>query len=74
MPTIAPLLERRSSIPRNRVSRQDDNAISTFNPKKPGFLTDILGEDNQALPYIASNDITVFSILDTSTGIVSRVR
>ena len=28
-------------IPRNRVSREDDNAISTFPPKKPGFLTDV---------------------------------
>ncbi|MEQ9486987.1 hypothetical protein [Coleofasciculus sp. F4-SAH-05] len=37
------LLERRSSIPKNRVSRQDDNAISTFHPNKPGLLTDILG-------------------------------
>ncbi|MEQ9368182.1 MAG: hypothetical protein RIG63_03995 [Coleofasciculus chthonoplastes F3-SA18-01] len=35
-------LERQSSIPRNRVSREDDNAISTFEPKKPGFLTDVL--------------------------------
>ncbi|MEQ9480804.1 MAG: class I SAM-dependent methyltransferase [Coleofasciculus sp. F4-SAH-05] len=41
------VLERRSSIPRNRVSRQDDNAISTFHPKKPGFLTDVLEAEFQ---------------------------
>ncbi|MEQ9549609.1 MAG: type 2 lanthipeptide synthetase LanM family protein [Coleofasciculus sp. G3-WIS-01] len=35
-------LKRPSSIPRNRVKSEDDNAISTFHPKKPGFLTDVL--------------------------------
>jgi len=38
------MLERRSSIPRNRVWSEDDSAISTFHPKKPGFLTDVLAE------------------------------
>jgi hypothetical protein len=33
-------IERR--IMRNRVSREDDNEISSFHPKKPGFLTDVL--------------------------------
>ncbi|MFP4120415.1 hypothetical protein [Coleofasciculus sp.] len=27
---------------RNRVSREDDNEILSFHPKKPGFLTDVL--------------------------------
>lgn len=34
-------------------------------------IAPLLGEDNQPLPYIASNDISVFSILDTGTGTVS---
>jgi hypothetical protein len=37
-------------------------------------LAPLLGEDNQPLPYLASNDITAFSILDTGTGIVSSYR
>ncbi|MBE9198802.1 metallophosphoesterase family protein [Nodularia sp. LEGE 06071] len=34
-------------------------------------IAPLLGEDNQPLPYIASNDITVFSIFDTGKGIVT---
>lgn len=34
-------------------------------------LAPLLGEDGQVLPYIASNEITVFSIFDTGTGAVS---
>jgi len=30
-----------------------------------------LRDKNQALPYVASNDLTVFSVLDTGTGTVS---
>ncbi|MGB3206103.1 MAG: metallophosphoesterase [Crinalium sp.] len=37
-------------------------------------IAPLIGEDGQTLPYIASNDITVFSILDTETGIVSSYR
>jgi hypothetical protein len=37
--------------------------VPTINP--------LLGEDGKPLPYIASNDITVFSIFDTGTGKVS---
>jgi hypothetical protein len=37
-------------------------------------LAPLLGEDNQPLSYVASNDITVFSILDTATGRVSSYR
>ena len=37
-------------------------------------LSPLLGADSQPLPYIASNEITVFSILDTSTGRVSSYR
>lgn len=37
-------------------------------------LAPLLGEDNQPLPYVASNDITTFSILDTGSGTVSSYR
>ncbi|AFZ25734.1 Calcineurin-like phosphoesterase [Cylindrospermum stagnale PCC 7417] len=33
-----------------------------------------LGENGQPMPYIASNDITVFSIFDTGSGIISSYR
>ncbi|MBF2006545.1 MAG: metallophosphoesterase family protein [Chlorogloeopsis fritschii C42_A2020_084] len=37
-------------------------------------IAPILDEKGQAMPYIASNDITVFSIFDTGTGTVSSYR
>jgi hypothetical protein len=45
----------------------DPNGLQPVMPT----LAPLLGEKNQPLPYIASNDITAFSILDTGTGIVS---
>ncbi|MGG6293071.1 metallophosphoesterase family protein [Leptolyngbya sp. AN02str] len=37
-------------------------------------LAPLTDEAGQPLPYIASNDITVFSIFDTGTGIISSYR
>jgi hypothetical protein len=37
-------------------------------------IAPLLGESGQPLPYIDSNDITVFSIFDTGTGIISSYR
>lgn len=37
-------------------------------------LEPLTNDDGRSLPYIASNDITVFSILDTATGTVSSYR
>jgi Calcineurin-like phosphoesterase len=34
-------------------------------------IAPILGRNGQAMPYIASNDITVFSIFDTATGAIA---
>ncbi len=48
----------------------DPNGLQPVMPT----LAPLLGENNQPLPYIASNDITAFSILDTGTGIVSSYR
>jgi hypothetical protein len=33
-----------------------------------------VGEDSQPMPYVASNDITVFSIFETATGTISSYR
>jgi hypothetical protein len=45
----------------------DPNGLEAVMPT----LAPLLGKDNQPLPYIASNDITAFSILDTGTGKIS---
>ncbi|MBW4577159.1 MAG: metallophosphoesterase family protein [Aphanothece sp. CMT-3BRIN-NPC111] len=37
-------------------------------------IAPLIGEDGKPLPYVASNDITVFSILDTGAGTVSSYR
>lgn len=37
-------------------------------------IAPVLGEDGQAMPYIASNEITVFSIFDTGTATISSYR
>src|SRR4028118_441620 len=52
------------------VATGDPNGLEPVMPT----LAPVLGEDNQPLPYVASNDITTFSILDTGTGIVSSYR
>ena len=48
----------------------DPNGLEAVMPT----LAPLLGDDKQPLPYIASNDITAFSILDTGTGTVSSYR
>ncbi len=37
-------------------------------------IAPLLDDKEQPLPYIASNDITVFSILDTGSGTISSYR
>lgn len=37
-------------------------------------IAPLLDEDNQPMPYVASNEITVFSIFDTSTSTISSYR
>ncbi|NET59648.1 MAG: TIR domain-containing protein [Symploca sp. SIO2E6] len=48
----AEALENRSTILRNRVSRDDDKEISAFPQKKPGFLTDALESGLASIPSI----------------------
>lgn len=54
----------------NYVAMGDPNGLEPIIPT----IAPLLGKDGQPLPYIASNDITVFSIFDTSTGTVSSYR
>lgn len=54
----------------NYVAMGDPNGLEPIIPT----YAPLLGKDGQPLPYIASNDITVFSIFDTSSGTVSSYR
>ncbi len=56
--------------PVNYVQIGDPNGLVPIIPN----IAPLVDENNQPLPYIASNDITVFSILDTSQGTVSSYR
>lgn len=48
----------------------DPNGLDPILPA----IAPLFGCDGQPLPYVASNDITAFSILDTETGTVSSYR
>jgi hypothetical protein len=52
------------------VASGDPNGLEPLTPT----IAPILDEDGQPMPYIASNDITVFSIFDTGMGTVSSYR
>ncbi|MDF5725745.1 MAG: metallophosphoesterase [Rhizonema sp. PD37] len=57
-------------IDKDYVEVGDPNALEPVTPT----ITQLLGDDGKPLPYIASNEITVFSIFDTGTGKVSSYR
>ncbi|MDF0552508.1 metallophosphoesterase [Kamptonema sp. UHCC 0994] len=63
--------ERRRFVPpgyqEKYVAIGDPNGLEPVMPT----IAPVLGEDGQPMPYIASNDLTVFSIFDTSAGVVS---
>ena len=59
-----------SYSPKNYAKTGDPNGLEPIVPSIAP-LTDASG---QAVPYIASNDITVFSILETETGTVNSYR
>ncbi len=63
---------------RRDVPVGDDNYAATGDPNglEPILptITPLLGKNGQQLPYLASNDITAFSILDTATGGVSSYK
>ena len=52
------------------VAVGDPNGLEPVMPT----IKPLLDENARPLPYIASNDITVFSILDTGKGTVSSYR
>ena len=49
------------------LAQGDPNGLEPITPT----IAPLEDEDGNALPYLASNDITAFSILDTGTGTVS---
>ncbi|XWK91412.1 MAG: metallophosphoesterase family protein [Phormidium sp.] len=51
----------------NYAATGDPNGLDAIVPT----IAPLVDENNQPMPYIASNDITVFSILDTANGTVS---
>lgn len=63
---------------RRDVPVGDDNYAATGNPNglEPILPTiePLLGKNERKLPYLASNEITAFSILDTVTGSVSSYK
>lgn len=48
----------------------DPNGLTPITPT----IAPVLGEDGQPLPYISSNQITVFSIFDTGTGCITSYK
>ena len=52
------------------VKLGDPNGLEPIVPT----IAPLLGENGKPMPYIASNDITVFSIFDTGTGTISSYR
>ena len=57
-------------------SPQNYAAVGNPNGLEPNVpnIAPLIDETGQALPYIASNDITVFSIFDTQSGTISSYR
>ncbi len=64
--------EKKRPVPEGSpyASVADPNGLEAIVPN----IDPLLDENNQPLPYIASNEITAFSILDTAEGKVSSYR
>lgn len=66
--------DRKREVPigyqENYVKLGDPNGLEPIVPT----IAPLLGEDGKPMPYIASNDITVFSIFDTGTATISSYR
>lgn len=67
----AALGEKKRPVP----DTKSENYAATGNPNGLDpiipTIAPLVNENNQPMPYIASNDLTVFSILDTAAGTVS---
>ncbi|MBW4685793.1 MAG: metallophosphoesterase family protein [Komarekiella atlantica HA4396-MV6] len=66
--------ERKREVPtgyqEDYVKQGNPNGLEPIVPA----IAPLLGEDGKPMPYIASNDFTVFSIFDTGTGAISSYR
>ncbi|MBP0018693.1 MAG: metallophosphoesterase [Cyanobacteria bacterium SBLK] len=66
--------EKKRPIPQgfqeNYVAEGDPNGLEPILPA----IAPLKDENNRSLPYISSNDISVFSILDTERGTISSYR
>ena len=72
--TYGAFVEKRRSLPigfdEEYVATGDPNGLTPVIPA----IAPLLDKNGTPLPYIASNDITAFSILDTSTSTISSYR
>ena len=63
---------------KREVPTGNDNYVAMGDPYRLEAIVPTIiplqGEDGKPLPYITSNEITVFSIFDTSTGTISSYR
>lgn len=68
----AALGDKRRDVPNgdNYAATGDPNGLEAIAPS----IAPLLDKNGQKLPYLASNDITAFSILDTATGSVISYR
>ena len=57
-------------FPQDYIASGNPNGLPPITPT----ISPLLGEDGQPLPYIASNQFTVFTIFDTGTSTVSSYR
>lgn len=66
---VPQLMESKGLAPykENYVAVGDPNGLTPVMPT----LVPVKNDQGQPVPYIASNDLTVFSILDTGTGVIS---
>ncbi len=66
--------ERKREVPigyqEEYVQLGDPNGLEPMLPT----IAPLLGEDAKPMPYIASNEMTVFSIFDTATGTIASYR
>ncbi|BAZ41114.1 metallophosphoesterase [Calothrix sp. NIES-4101] len=69
---------KRQNIPaaNNIIHHEDYIVTGDPNGLKPvtPTIAPIFNEDGEAIPYISSNEITVFSIFDTGTGTISSYK
>lgn len=68
VPSRADMEIRHSFNPDNYVAQGDPNGLS---PITPTLAPPMVDDEGNPLPYLASNDLTAFSVLDTASGTVS---